>query len=129
MSGCVASLTVLTFGIFSRSGVSEQHLFFNTRGAAEAALNKFHDSRNMQSAGYVDDYGTTLDLPSGGVSFVRLSDMEKTMEVQVEQNLLQARAQARMQQRAAQDPVLSILNTPANAAPKPGFRPTPVPRP
>ena len=74
-----------------------------------------------------DDFGTVLS--SKDAEFIRMSDMDKALDIQVEQSLVQARAQARAQQRAAQDPTLALLNNVAGASPPgQGFRPRSVPR-
>lgn len=130
MAGFVASITVLTVGIASKGGpILEQHLFYKTREEAENAL-KYLSETDVGDSHYAidDDFGTTLSFADG--EFVRLSDMEKSLDLQVEQGLLQARAQARAQQRAAQDPTLALLNAAGGASPPAqSFRPRSVPRP
>ena len=126
MSGFVQSLTVLTFGLASEGGsITEQHLFFKTREAAalsmDAALQLFNEG-SADTVTVLDDYDTRLTITS--FVYARVSDMEKAMEVGVEQSLLQARAQAKSNQRASQDPVLALVSGAANQ-PQPGFRPQP----
>ena len=73
------------------------------------AINAQYDLFISESVGGIveDDYGNVGWIASD-VHSVRISNMERSMEVQMEQGLMTARAQAKGQRLAAADPTLKL---------------------
>ena len=82
---------------------TQDSLFFKTLAAAQTAERHFIGGVTSSS----DDFGNTLWVPSE-LQSVRLSHMEKSLDVQIEQSIWHARAQAKTQRLASSDPVLKL---------------------
>lgn len=82
---------------------TQDSLFFKTLAAAQTAEGQFCEGATVSS----DDFGNTLSV-FGELQSVRLSNMEKSLDVQIEQSIWHARAQAKTQRLASSDPVLKL---------------------
>lgn len=71
---------------------------------------------------FKDDFGNEGYI-NGIIHAIRLSNMEKSLEIQIEQTLMNARAQAKASRAAQSDTVLQLAGAPAGAvSPFPGNR-------
>lgn len=79
--------------------------FYKDRQAATKVFNEFTESLALTLS---DDFGNIGSFDSGAVHGIRLSDMAKSFDAEIEQSLLQAQAQAKAQRRASADPALRL---------------------
>jgi hypothetical protein len=82
---------------------TQDSLFFKTLAAAQTAEGQFCEGALVSP----DDFGNNLSV-FGELQSVRLSHMEKSLDVQIEQSIWHARAQAKTQRLASADPVLKL---------------------
>jgi hypothetical protein len=82
---------------------TQDSLFFKTLAAAQTAEGQFCEGALASP----DDFGSSLSV-FGELQSVRLSHMAKSLDVQIEQSIWHARAQAQTQRLAAADPVLKL---------------------
>ena len=87
-----------------------ENFFYKSRLVAQKQLDEFG---HLDGYTLVDDFGTEGRVV-GEVHSVRLYSMEKAMDLQVENSIMQAKGQAKLQRRSAADPELKFG---ANIAP------------
>jgi len=84
---------------------TQDSLFFKTLDSAASVRDAIAVDGNVR--GFSDDFGNKLTVFEE-VQSVRLSNMEKSLDVQIEQSIWHARAQAKTQRLASSDPVLKL---------------------
>lgn len=87
--------------------MATQESFFYTAAATAAAQWEAFESSGVGEFTFRDDFGN-VGVIAGAVHSVRQSNMEKSLALQGEQSLIQAREQAKLQRRAASDPTLNL---------------------
>ena len=102
----MADIFVVTFTYGRRA--TQDSLFFKTLAAAQTAATEIAEGQFCTSfITLSDDFGNTLWVITE-LHSVRLSNMEKSLDVQIEQSIWHARAQAKTQRLASSDPVLKL---------------------
>jgi hypothetical protein len=84
-------------------------LMFKTEEKAGELYNAYTEARITQVLSQIvgsDDFGQVLSLPSSDIHGMMLEDMELSQQVAIERGLNQARAQAKAQTRAMEDPTI-----------------------
>ena len=94
--------------VYGPTGSSESY-FYKDLKTAEKQMGLFGAEDGFL---ITDDFGNQGRI-IGDVLSVRISNMEKSMKINTEQSLLQARAQARFQRLCAADPTLKLGGGPA----------------
>lgn len=96
--------------IMMAGATAEVGLFFETQNGADAAADLIYAAEPHAALAVADDKGHSIRLIPRNVIFVRVSDMARDIANQADLALLQHREQAKLQQRASQDPALMLLS-------------------
>jgi hypothetical protein len=98
---------------------TQESFFYKSKEAATSQRSAFELS-NAGEFNFEDDFGNIGSIASI-VHSIRQSNMEKSLDLQGEQSLMQARAQAKVSRAAASDPVLKLGGAmPGQVHPFPG---------